>query len=132
MRPSQLPHLNSNLTDLGFIGTFTSFADSLAAASAVPSGTSSAFELYLATATGATPVQAGIEAADVSQVDPVIGDISRLFQMIVGMRSYHGSLEDCIGDFSVTLERRLRGGDSELATRDPKQKLYGYTYLLVR
>jgi hypothetical protein len=70
MRPSQLPHPNSNLTDLGFIGTFTSFAGSLAAASAVPSGTSSAFELYLAATTGATPAQAGIEAADLSQVDP--------------------------------------------------------------
>jgi hypothetical protein len=70
LRPSQLPHPNSNLTDLGFIGTFTSFSNALAAASVVPAGTSSVFEMYLNEPSA--PTQAGIAAADVSVADPII------------------------------------------------------------
>ncbi|KAE9368721.1 hypothetical protein N431DRAFT_470409 [Stipitochalara longipes BDJ] len=72
LQPSQLHHPNKNLTDLGFIGTFTSFSNSLAAASIVPPGTSSVLELYVE-GSGNAP-QAGIQAADLSDVESDGGD----------------------------------------------------------
>lgn len=98
VRPSQLPHPNSNLTDLGFIGTFTSFSKSLAAASIVPPGTSSAFELYMNVPSN--PGQAGIMAADLSQLEPL--DLADSFQQLLNAYFY-GSYDPAIfmagGDF---------------------------------
>jgi hypothetical protein len=80
LRPSQQHHPNKNLTDLGFIGTFTSFSNSLAAASVVPPGTSSVLELYVE-GQGDAP-QAGIQTADLTDIGDIEGLSANLQQVL--------------------------------------------------